>query len=132
MGGAAATAAAALGACVIEKHFCLSRGIKNPDSAFSMEPKEFALMVETVRAAALARGEATYMPTPREKEARWCRRSIFAGADIAEGERFTPQNIRVIRPSYGLAPEFYEEILGKRCKKAIKYGNPLSWENVEK
>jgi pseudaminic acid synthase len=132
MGNVASTAAAALGACVIEKHFCLSRAIKNPDSAFSMEPEEFAAMVESAGLAARSRGQATYMPTPREKEARWCRRSVFASADIAPGETFTEGNIRVIRPSYGLAPVFYEEILGKKCAKAIKYGNPLAWENVEK
>lgn len=132
MGGAAAAAAAALGACVIEKHFCLSRSIKNPDSAFSMEPKEFADMVEAAGLAAKARGKATYEPMPKEIEARWCRRSVFASRDIAAGEVFTLENIRVVRPSYGLAPEYYEEILGKKCAKAIGFAMPLQWENVEK
>ena len=132
MGASAAAAAAALGACVIEKHFCLDRTIRNPDSAFSMEPREFADMVEAASRAAAARGTAAYRPTPGEIEARWCRRSVFAGRDIAVGEVFTPENIRVIRPSYGLAPEYYEELLGKKCAKAIKFGNPLKWENVEK
>jgi pseudaminic acid synthase len=132
MGGEAAAAAVALGVCVIEKHFCLSRAIKNPDSAFSMEPQEFADMAAAVNLAVLARGQGTYQPTPREIEARWCRRSIFASRDILEGEVFTGENIRVIRPSYGIAPAFYEEILGKKCAKAVKFGMPLQWENVEK
>ncbi len=132
MGGSAAAAAAALGACVIEKHFCLSRAIKNPDSAFSMEPAEFADMVKEANLAAQARGTVTYRPTPREMEARWCRRSLFASRDIAKGEAFSTENIRVIRPSNGLAPEYYEAVLGKKCAKAIKFGSPLKWENVEK
>ena len=132
LGGAASVAAVALGACVIEKHFCLDRTIKNPDSAFSMEPGEFKEMVEAAKCAALARGTVTYEPTPREIDARWCRRSLFASRDIEAGEIFTTANIRVIRPAYGLAPEYFEEVLGKKCSRAIKRGMPLAWENVER
>jgi pseudaminic acid synthase len=132
MGSAAAAAAAALGACVIEKHFCLDRKIKNPDSAFSMEPDEFAEMTEAAGNAAKARGIPTYQPTPREIDARWCRRSLFAGRDIAEGETFTQDNVRVIRPAYGLEPKYLDEVLGKKSGRAIGRGTPLQWEDIQK
>lgn len=132
MGGVASMAAVALGACVIEKHFCLDRKIKNPDSAFSMEPDEFAEMVRSAGNAARARGKATYEPTPREIDARWCRRSLFAARDIGEGETFSPDNIRVIRPAYGLEPKYLDDVLGKKCSRAIRRGMPLQWEDVQK
>ncbi len=131
MGSVASVAAAALGACVIEKHFCLSRSMKNPDSAFSMEAPEFAEMAKQARIAAVARGRATYELDKRETDGRWCRRSIFVAADMKKGDVFTEQNVRVIRPSYGLAPVYYEALIGKRCARDLRCGTPLGREDVE-
>jgi pseudaminic acid synthase len=130
IGVLAPIAAVVLGACVIEKHFCLSRSIKNPDSDFSTEPEEFAEMVKAVNNAAAVIGSAFYGAQGREKESVVFRRSIFASADIAEGEVFTVENIRVIRPGYGLAPKYYNTILGKQSKQAYKYGEPLCEEDA--
>ncbi len=125
-GGAAAIAAVALGACVVEKHFCLSRGIKSPDSDFSMEPREFARMARDIRAAKSALGSATYALTEAEQKSRAFRRSIFAVEDIARGEHFTPENIRVIRPGQGLTPKCYEKLLGMKAATPIKRGEPVT------
>lgn len=130
MGSGAAVAAALLGAGVVEKHICLSREIKNPDSAFSMEPEEFSAMVQQVNAALAMRGTVQYGASAAEKASLKFRRSIFAAADIAVGETFTEQNIRVIRPSNGLSPEHYPLVLGTKCRKAIAFGEPLTEEHI--
>ena len=130
MGVLAPIAAVTLGACVVEKHFCLSRSIKNPDSDFSAEPDEFAEMVKAVNNAAAARGTAFYGAQGREKDSMVFRRSIFAVKDIAQGEIFTPENIRVIRPGQGLAPKYYNAVLGKKSKREYRRGDPLSEENA--
>lgn len=131
MGYMASVVAVSLGACVIEKHFCLSRSIKNPDSEFSMEPGEFKTMVEKANEAAIIRGHVTYELTEREESGRWCRRSIFACADIKKGETFNEKNIRVIRPSYGLPPALFEDVLGKKAATDITFGTPLSEGSIE-
>jgi len=125
MGSIAAVVGVSLGAQVVEKHFCLSRAIKNPDSEFSMEPQEFAEMVRDVRSAAQIRGRVSYELTEAEKASAVFRRSIFAVEDIREGECFTEENIRVIRPSYGLAPKKYKNLLGKPSKQAYRAGKPI-------
>lgn len=128
MGSIAPVVATSLGAKVIEKHFCLSREIKNPDSDFSMEPKEFKEMVDAVKLASRIKGRATYELSEAEKRGKDTRKSIFCVKDIKAGERFTEENIRVIRPGYGLEPKYYEDILGKECKIDIKYGEPIKAE----
>lgn len=128
MGSIAPVVATSLGAKVIEKHFCLSREIKNPDSDFSMEPKEFKEMVDAVKLASRIKGRATYELSEAEKRAKNTRKSIFCVKDIKAGEKFTEENIRVIRPGYGLEPKYYEDILGKECKIDIKYGEPIKAE----
>ena len=125
MGSIGAVVGVSLGAQVVEKHFCLSRAIKNPDSEFSMEPAEFAAMVRDIRDAVRIRGQVTYELTESEKASTVFRRSVFAVQDIREGEYFTEKNIRVIRPSYGLAPKEYENLLGKPSKQAYKAGKPI-------
>lgn len=125
MGSIGAVVGVSLGAQVVEKHFCLSRAIKNPDSEFSMEPAEFAAMVCDIRDAVRIRGQVTYELTESEKASTVFRRSVFAVQDIREGEYFTEKNIRVIRPSYGLAPKEYENLLGKPSKQAYKAGKPI-------
>ncbi len=131
LGIAAPIAAVALGACIIEKHFTLSRSVPGPDSAFSLEPAEFGAMVEGVRAAEKALGRAEYRPTPGEAKSRPFRRSLFVVADVREGEPFTEANVRSIRPANGLSPRFLPNVLGRRAAANIARGTPLSWDLVE-
>ena len=131
MGSLGAVVGVSLGACVVEKHICLSRAIKNPDSAFSMEIGEFADMVRDVRAACAVRGQVSYGPNPGERENLKFRRSLFAVKDMKAGETFTEENIRSIRPGTGLPPRYYEEILGKKASRDIVYGEPIQQEFVE-
>jgi len=126
MGIAVAVAAVALGATVIEKHLCRSRNEPGPDSAFSLEPDEFREMTEAVRIAAQAIGTATYERTAAERKSLVFRRSIFAVQDIAKGGLLTPENIRIIRPGYGLAPSAWDQTVGKLASTFIQRGTPLA------
>ena len=130
MGSIAAIVGVSLGACVIEKHFCLSRAIKNPDSEFSMEPGEFARMVAGCKAAMQIRGQTSYELTENEKASMVFRRSVFAVKDIAAGEEFTQENVRSIRPGYGMKPKHYDELMGKKAPHDIKRGQPLLGEEL--
>ncbi len=107
MGSLAAVVGVSLGACVVEKHFCLSRELKTPDSAFSMEPEEFARMVEDIRNAEKLLAPPSYELSERERRNIVFRRSLFAVDDIKEGEPLTKETIRCIRPGYGAKPKFY-------------------------
>jgi pseudaminic acid synthase len=124
-------AAVSLGACIIEKHVTLKRSNEGPDSAFSLEPSEFKEMVEAVRTAEKAIGDVCYEITAKEKENRIFRRSLFAVEDIKAGQVFTQQNIRSIRPGYGLHPRYLKVILGKKATKNIHRGTPLDWKLVK-
>lgn len=130
LGSIAAVTAVAMGAKVIEKHFCLSRKIETPDSSFSMEPREFEQMVWDIRAAERAMGKVSYEISDREKNSRAFRKSIFIVKNIKQGEIFTEENIKVIRPGYGLEPRYFEEILGRKASKDIERGTPLDWSMV--
>jgi len=128
MGVGVAVASVALGATVIEKHFTLSRADGGVDSAFSMEPEEMkALVIETERAWQ-ALGKVKYGPTEKEKASLKFRRSIYVAKDIKAGEKFTKENIRVIRPGYGLEPKYFERIIGLTAKQDLKAGTPLSFD----
>ena len=131
MGSIGAVTAVAMGGSIIEKHFCLDRAIKNPDSTFSMEPAEFAAMVQDVRAAEKAVGTVSFGATESEAGNLAFRRSIFVVEDIKAGEALTPENIRVIRPSNGLAPKYYDTVLGKHAARDLKRGTPLQLEMLE-
>lgn len=131
MGAFSATTAVALGAKIIEKHFCISRAIKNPDSSFSMEPDEFKNMVEQVREVEKALGKVTYGVSKQEETNACFRRSLFVVEDIAAGEILTPDNIRSIRPAYGLKPKHYKDVIGKKAVRELKKGTPLSFEDLE-
>ncbi len=130
MGIAVPVASVALGACIIEKHLTLSRNTPGPDSAFSLEPDEFRAMVEAVRIAEQALGHVRYGVTKQEAASRDFRRSLFVVRDIKEGEEFTAENIRSIRPGYGLAPKHLKEVLGKHALQELKAGTPLNWESI--
>jgi N-acetylneuraminate synthase len=123
-------AAAALGACMIEKHFTLSRSVSGPDSAFSLEPQEFRAMAEAVRAAEKALGGVRYGVGERESHSRMFRRSLFVVADVKEGDEFTHANVRSIRPGNGLHTRHLASVLGRRARRALARGTPLSWEDI--
>lgn len=123
-------AAVTLGACIVEKHFTRSRNTPGPDSTFSLEPQEFKEMVEAIRVTEKALGTVNYAVTKHEKASRAFRRSLFIVDNIAKGERFTADNIRSIRPGYGLAPKFIVSVIGKTAKTDLKKGTPLSWDMI--
>lgn len=133
MGHTAAVAAAALGAAVIEKHFCLSRDIPTADSTFSMEPQEFADMVRAVHDAELAMGNVFYGPTESERDELCCRRSLFIVSDVHKGEELTSDNIRSIRAynECGIKPKYYDEVLGLKFKNDYAAGTPLKEDCYE-
>ncbi len=131
MGLAVPVAAVALGATVIEKHICRSRSESGPDSAFSLEPDEFRLMADAVRIAGKAIGTATYERTPAEAKSLVFRRSIFATRDIAKGESFTPENVRIIRPGHGLAPKEWDRVLASSAVQDIVRGTPVCEEDLK-
>ena len=128
MGLGAAVASVALGATVIEKHFTLDRADAGVDSTFSLEPAEFAqLRVEFERAWA-ALGTVSYGPSASEKNSLVFRRSLYITSDMTAGDILTTGNVRAIRPGYGLAPKYYDAVLGRRLRCDVKRGTPLSWE----
>lgn len=120
----------AMGACVIEKHFILDRSIGGPDAIFSMEPHEFEQMVRAVREAEKAIGKVDYSMSGHEKS-RLLGRSLFVVCDIKEGEAFTDQNIKSIRPGNGIPPKYYKEILGKVATRDLERGTPLDWSFIK-
>ncbi len=130
LGIAVPVAAVALGACIVEKHFTLSRSTPSPDSTFSLEPPEFKGMVEAIRVTEKAIGQVRYELTKREASSRVFRRSLFVVKDMKEGEIFTLENVRSIRPGYGLHPKYLSEIVGRCATKDIRHGTPLSWELI--
>lgn len=127
MGVGVAVAAVAHGAAVIEKHFTLRRADGGVDSAFSLEPEEMrALVMETERAW-LALGRVTYGCTEAEKKSLVFRRSIYIARDMKAGEALTPENLRCVRPGKGLAPKYYDMLLGRRINRDVKKGTPMVW-----
>lgn len=132
LGSVMAVAAVTMGAKVIEKHFCLGKDIKNPDSSFSMEPEEFAHMVQDIRMAEKAIGTVFYGPSGQEKDSMVFRKSVFVVNDIKAGDKFSENNIRVIRPGYGVLPKYYNSLLGKRAATDIPRGTPFSFSMVMK
>ncbi|MBN1353739.1 MAG: pseudaminic acid synthase [Candidatus Omnitrophica bacterium] len=126
LGTAVALAAVSLGAKVIEKHFTLSKKSKGPDNFFSIEPQELKSLVENIRIVERALGSDARKLTAEEKGSLVFRRSLFAVRDIKKGEIFTEDKIRSIRPAYGLHPKFLKYLLGRKARKDIKKGMPLS------
>lgn len=128
LGVGVAVASVALGATVIEKHFTLSRTDGGVDAAFSMEPAEMKMLVEETGRACEAIGKIAYGLTENEKSSLKFRRSIYAVKDIKQGEGFTSENIRIIRPGFGIEPKYYERVLGKTAKQDIFRGTPIGWD----
>jgi N-acetylneuraminate synthase len=130
LGSAVPVAAVALGACIVEKHLTLTRDVPGPDSDFSLEPHEFMAMVEAIRTTEKALGKARYKITESELASRVFRRSLFAVRDVKAGEEFTRDNVRSIRPGYGLHTRYLDTVLGRHAAQHISRGTPLSWNLI--
>jgi pseudaminic acid synthase len=130
MGIALPIASVALGASVIEKHFILDRAMGGPESSFALEPFELKLLVESVRMAEKSIGNVHFGPEEREADSLRFRRSLFVSENVAEGEKFTAENVRSVRPSDGLHTRHYEEIIGAKASRAIEKGTPFVWDMI--
>ena len=129
-GSAAAVASISLGGAIIEKHITLARADGGPDAEFSMEPDEFKRLVDDCKSAWKALGNVGYDVKGSERGNLKFRRSIVAVKDIAAGEALTAQNLRIIRPGFGLSPRHLETLIGKRSSRAIARGEPMAWNMV--
>jgi pseudaminic acid synthase len=129
-GTAAAVAAVALGAAIVEKHFTLARADGGPDSAFSLEPHEFEQLVKDCNAAWRALGSISYLRSEAEKGSLAFRRSLYVVVPISRGEVLTRENIRSIRPGFGLAPRHLPAVLGRRAARDLPRGAALSWSDL--
>jgi pseudaminic acid synthase len=131
LGIAVSVAAVALGACIVEKHLTLSRNIPGPDSSFSLEPHEFKAMVDAIRTAEKTLGKVNYEVTEQEAASRVFRRSLFVVKNVKAGDVLTEENIRSIRPGYGLHTRHLRQVLGKKASRNIKRGEPLDWSVIK-
>ena len=130
MGSVVPTAAVALGACVIEKHFTKSRADGGVDSAFSLEPAELQQLVSAVSTAYSAIGEPSEGARESERSSLKYRRSLYVAKDVEAGELFTAENVRSVRPASGLPPKYLPEIIGRRATRRIALGTALTWEMI--
>ncbi len=131
MGRDISVAAVAMGASVIERHLTVSRNVKSPDSEFSLEPDEFKEMVDAIRTVEKALGEVKYGPQGRESISKKYRRSLFIVEDMVQGDVINEKNVRSIRPSQGLKPDVFSEIIGRKVRENLKKGTALSWDLLE-
>jgi pseudaminic acid synthase len=130
MGSTAAVVASCLGAKIIEKHFIIDRSIGGPDASFSMNETEFSDMVKTIREAEKAMGVVDYNLTQKQLKGRNFCRSLYVVENIQNGEEITTQNVRSIRPGYGLHPQFYKDVIGKRAVRDIEMGERMNLDMV--
>jgi N-acetylneuraminate synthase len=127
----ASVAAIALGATVIEKHFVLDRSAGGVDAEFSLEPAELASLVTESKRAWQAMGEVRYGGSEAEEKSKQYRRSIYVSQYIQAGELLNSDNLRIVRPAFGLAPKHWDQVRGKVAKRTLPKGTPLSWEHIE-
>jgi N-acetylneuraminate synthase len=130
MGIGTAVAAVAHGATVIEKHFTLRRADGGVDSAFSLEPKEMKQLVVETERAWKSLGRVIYGPTEAEKDSLVFRRSLYIAEDMKKGEALTKKNLRIVRPGMGLAPKYYDILLGRKVNRDVKNGVPVNWDII--
>ena len=123
--------AVALGAKIVEKHVTLKRSDGGPDAAFSLEPKELKDLVRSIRVVEKSLGKAQIVPGKRESANLIFRRSLFVVKDVKRGDKLSPINVRCIRPGYGMSPKLLNKVLGKKFKKEVKMGMPLSWDLID-
>lgn len=131
MGSTVPVVATALGAKIIEKHFILDRSIGGPDASFSMDEAEFTAMVKAVREAEKAVGQVSYELTEKQKKGRDFSRSLYVVQDIKKGEVITEENVRSIRPGYGMHPKYWDEVMGKRALMDLDKGTRLQHSAIE-
>lgn len=131
LGIAVPVAAVTLGACIVEKHFTMTRATPGPDSAFSLEPQEFQAMVDAIRTAERSLGAVNLGSTAREEASRIFRRSLFVVKDVKQGDVFSEENVRSIRPAHGLHTRHLPQILGRRASRDIERGTPMDWTLVQ-
>ncbi|MBQ3673049.1 MAG: pseudaminic acid synthase [Paludibacteraceae bacterium] len=122
--------AAANGAVMIEKHFILNKEVESEDATFSMDETEFRDMVQKVRLAEAAMGKVDYSLTEKMKNSRTASRSLYVAEDMKAGDMITEQNVRSVRPGFGLHPKYLPEILGKRVNRDLKFGDRMELEYV--
>jgi pseudaminic acid synthase len=130
MGSVVPIVSICFGAKIIEKHFIMDRSIGGPDASFSMTEPEFTEMVTAVRQAESAIGEVNYSLTQKQIEGRAYSRSIYVSNNMKAGDIITTENVRSVRPGFGLHPKHYHEILGKSVKVDLEKGDRLSWEVI--
>ena len=131
IGVAAPIAAVSLGAKVIEKHFILDKSIGGPDSDFSLDKQEFADMIQKVRNTEKILGKVDYTMTEKKQNSRRFSRSLYISKDIKAGEEITEDNVKSVRPGYGLHPKYLEKVLGKKIKQNMKVGDRLSFDVID-
>lgn len=131
LSNATAVAAVALGAVLIEKHFTLDRNGGGADDSFSMEPADLAQLCENTKTVWQSLGKVNYSRSDSEKKNMIFRRSLYVVKAVAKGETFTEDNIRCIRPGFGLAPKYYSKVIGKKASSDIEEGTRLDWDLVE-
>ena len=131
MGSDVAVAAVALGASLVEKHFILDRSIGGPDAAFSMEVSEFAAMVRSIRNVEKALGQVTYPSDPTTIKGREFSRSLYVAQPMKKGDVINEQNVRSVRPGYGLHPKYLNELVGRRVTQDVNIGDRMTWDIVE-
>lgn len=132
MGTTVPIVAVALGATVIEKHFILNHSIGGPDAAFSMDEVEFTAMVKAVREAESSIGIVDYSLTPKQKKGKEFSRSLYIAQDMREGDVITEENVRSVRPGFGLHPKYYNDILGKKVNRNLEKGDRMSLDFISK
>ena len=128
IGFEASIGAVALGASVIERHLTLKRSDGGADSAFSLEPEEFKALTQSITNMSAVMGNSEWLIDPIEDESRRFRRSLYITQDVSEGDLLSPSNVRSVRPANGIAPKYLDEVLGKRFRRSLPMGTPLSWE----
>ena len=131
LGIGVSVAAIALGATAVEKHLTLRRSDGGADSAFSMEPEEFANLVREGNYARLSIGKPEWSMQPSEKESRRLRRSLYVVQNVEQGDEITPENLRAIRPGFGLSASYFESIVGKKFNQEVKIGTPMSLDFID-
>lgn len=130
MGNAVSVASIAMGARIVEKHLTLKRSDGGADSAFSMEPEEFKKMVDDIRIVEQAIGEVSYELTEKQINSREHSRSLFVVKDMKKGEKITDENVKSIRPGFGMHTKYYEDVMGRECNQDLKKGTPLDWKYI--
>lgn len=131
MGSLVPVVAVALGATVVEKHFIIDRAFGGPDSGFSMDKEEFAQMVKDIRNAESSLGKVSFDLTDKQMKSRQSGRSLYVSKDIKKGEEITRDNIRCVRPGFGLHPRYFNDVLRKHALHDLKFGDRLRLEDLD-